>query len=75
MTYGIFKFAYPDYNWKFYKFERINNSKILNRFISIDQWKNKEYVTEYMEWLYKKLNLKSIDDWHNVSPYVCVQIK
>ena len=52
--------VYPHYNWKFYDFKR---------FLSVNDWKKLEFQQYFMDDLFKKLKLTSLDDWLEINPY------
>eukprot|EP01114_Cavostelium_apophysatum_P021826 TRINITY_DN7718_c0_g1_i1.p1 TRINITY_DN7718_c0_g1~~TRINITY_DN7718_c0_g1_i1.p1 ORF type:complete len:570 (+),score=80.59 TRINITY_DN7718_c0_g1_i1:26-1735(+) len=46
---------YPEFSWKMWKF---TGSSVPKGF-----WENRDNVRDYMDWLYKELELRSLDDW------------
>ncbi len=54
------KTIYPDYEWIEWKFK--NTCK--------NFWKEKENKRKYMDWLFKELNYKNMEDWYNINYYI-----
>lgn len=48
---------YPTYNWLPWRFNVVSETI----------WNDKNNQLNYMEWLSEKLNIKSKEDWYNVS--------
>ena len=53
---------YQDYDWLPWKFNRL----------SIDFWKDDKFARRYLDWLANELNIKSMDDWYNISIKVTI---
>lgn len=49
--------VYNEYNWLTWKFKVVPDG----------YWNNEVNVKKYMNWLSEKLNIKSMEDWYNVS--------
>ena len=62
---NLIKSAYPNYNWLPWKF----------KYIPQDFWNDKNNTNEYVDWLSKKLNIKSMEDWYKYSTRVNSTIK
>jgi len=53
---SLVRSAFPDHKWLPWKFVQLPK----------DFWTNRQNVAEYMEWLAKKLDIQSMDQWYNV---------
>ena len=49
--------AFPNYNWLPWKFKHTSKG----------YWNDENNIKEYMNWLSDKLNIKTMEDWYNVS--------
>ena len=54
---NIITSVYPNYNWLPWKF--IQSPKGF--------WNDEKNVKAYMNWLSEKLNIKTMEDWYNVT--------
>lgn len=61
---------FPEYNWKFWKFEKSPGSNIYISNKLVGSWSSKENQREFLDDLYRKLNMKSFDEWYTVRPEV-----
>ena len=52
--------VYPNYQWLPWKFTHTSRG----------YWKDENNVKEYMNWLSEKLNIKTMEDWYNISSEV-----
>ena len=57
---NLIKSVYPDYKWLPWKFNHVPRG----------YWKDENNIKEYMNWLSQKLNIKSMEDWYNVTQKV-----
>ena len=49
--------TYPNYKWLPWKFSQTSKG----------YWDDTNNVKEYMNWLSEQLNIKTMEDWYNVS--------
>ena len=52
----ILKMKYPDFDWKIFKFKQTTKKF----------WANPENTLDYLNWLFEKLELSSMEDWYAV---------
>ena len=51
---------YPNYDWLPWKFNSLPKG----------YWNNKENQLKFTNWISKQLNIKSIEDWYNITASV-----
>ena len=59
----LLKFVYSDYDWLPWKFKTI-----IDNF-----WQDEKNHKVYMDWLYKELNYKNIEDWYSISQDIIIK--
>lgn len=47
----------PEYPWQLWKFPRV----------PLNFWAEKSNQKQFLEWVYKQLNMKDMEDWYNVT--------
>ena len=53
---------YSNYNWLPWKFKQVPKG----------YWNDENNIKQYMNWLSDKLNIKTMEDWYNVSHEVII---
>jgi len=51
------EYFFPDYDWIPWKFYRVGNNF----------WDKQQNIDRYIEWLSKKLNIKKMEDWYDIT--------
>ena len=47
----------PEYEWNLWKFSNVSN----------EYWKDMKNQRQFLDYVYKELNFKSLDDWYNIT--------